>query len=313
MLDRYLTGVVSRISPEAPVPVLEWGSEEDRLGGAANVVLNVAALGGEAYLCGLVGDDAEGRAVAKALDQFKLPTDGLVVSPDRMTTVKTRILAGPQQLLRLDKEHAFDLGPEEEARFLHRTLELMNAVDFDVLVFQDYNKGVLTPDVIARLIQEAKNRSIPMAVDPKFKNFWAYTGVDLFKPNLKEVRDVVGGGVQPSKDSLVEASRVIRQRLGNALTVITLSDKGIFMDNGLEAEVHPPVSPRKVADVCGAGDTVISVAAMSLAAGLLPHDIALLANLAGGQVVEKIGVVPVDREQLMKEAENFRHNRKSRA
>ncbi len=300
MLDRYQTGKVSRISPEAPVPVVECTNEENRLGGAANVALNVRSLGAAPYLCGLAGQDAESAVIFNLMPASGLDDRGIVLSNERITTVKTRIIAGNQHLLRLDREQTDYLTANEEEKFLKSLLDLLNSMTFHVMILQDYNKGVLTKNVIAQLLKEAKKRKIPVAVDPKFRNFWCYQGVDLFKPNLKEVRDALNIPVSSDAFSLRKASEMLRQRLDNRYTLITLSEKGAYIDDQTDGHLYP-THPRNVADVCGAGDTVISVAALSLALGLEMEDIARLSNLAGGQVVEKVGVVPVDKMQLQKE------------
>jgi D-glycero-beta-D-manno-heptose-7-phosphate kinase len=300
MLDRYQTGRVSRISPEAPVPVVECTNEENRLGGAANVALNIRSLGATPYLCGLAGRDAESAVIFDLMPASGLDDRGIVLSNERITTVKTRIIAGNQHLLRLDREQTDYLTANEEEKFLKSLLDLLNSMTFHVMILQDYNKGVLTKNVIAQLLKEAKKRKIPVAVDPKFRNFWCYQGVDLLKPNLKEVRDALNIPVSSDAFSLRKASEMMRERLNNRYTLITLSEKGAFIDDETGGQLYP-THPRNVADVCGAGDTVISVAALSLALGLEMEDIARLSNLAGGQVVEKVGVVPVDKMQLQKE------------
>lgn len=304
MLDRYVSGNVIRISPEAPVPVVEWGAEEDRLGGAANVALNVQALGATPYLCGVVGCDAESTRLMESLEAAGLKNGGIVLSGERSTTVKTRIIAGHQHLLRIDKEHTAELTAGEKETFLNRVLKLMSTEKFQVLIFQDYDKGVLSEKVIATLTGEARRQGILIAVDPKFRNFWHYRGVDLFKPNLKEVRDALGISLKSEAHLLRTAAQSIRQRLGNRYTLITLSEKGAFLDDEKSWQLYPTL-PRTVADVCGAGDAVISIAALTLACGLDMEGIATLANLAGGQVVEKIGVVPLDKNQLKLEISDW--------
>ncbi len=300
MLDRYVTGRANRISPEAPVPVLDFEQEENRLGGAANVALNLQALGATPVLCGLVGNDSAGQVFLEKLEAVGISTQGILGSADRMTTVKTRIIAGKQQLLRLDQENTHDLSETEAAKFLARTMGLLESESVTGLVFQDYNKGVLSQQVIQALILEAKKRGIPISVDPKQRNFWSYQGVDLFKPNLKEVRDALRTDVQPNNAALQKAAQSIRERNHCPIILITLSEHGVFLDDGEASNIYP-TKARTVADVCGAGDTVISVAALALSAGLSAPDIALLANLAGGQVVEKNGVVSVQKEQLQRE------------
>lgn len=300
MLDRYLTGSVSRISPEAPVPVVLHQSTEDRLGGAANVALNVRALGGEPVLCSVVGRDNDGAAFAQILPDNGIAVDGLVFSSTRRTTVKTRVLGNNQQMLRIDQEDNHDLDAAEQDMLLQRVQSLVDALDVQVIVFQDYNKGVLTVPVIEAIMALARTRGIRTAVDPKKSNFFAYRGVDLFKPNLKEIRDSAPFPVQATEESLQIAVSFLRERLQNRWTMITLSEKGLYLDDGLLGKLFPTV-PRNVADVSGAGDTVISIAALGLAAGLNAEQIALLSNLAGGQVCEFPGVVPVRRDILLEE------------
>jgi rfaE bifunctional protein kinase chain/domain len=305
MLDRYLTGAVSRISPEAPVPVVLHQSSEDRLGGAANVALNVRALGGVPVLCSVVGRDRDGELFQNILPANGITAEGIVASPERRTTVKTRVLGNNQQMLRIDREDTHELTGEEEQFFLQKIMRLLDERHIRVIIFQDYNKGVLTQDVIRKVIEEAKKRDILTAVDPKKANFFAYRGVDLFKPNLKEIRDSAPFPVKAELESLQQASDFLRERLKNRLTMITLSEKGLFLDGGRDDGRIFPTVPRNVADVSGAGDTVISVAALGLAAGLDLDIIATLSNLAGGQVCEFPGVVPVRREILASELKLF--------
>lgn len=304
MLDRYLTGSVSRISPEAPVPVVLHHATEDRLGGAANVALNVRALGATPILCSVVGRDEDGERLRHILPEYDITAEGIVASPMRRTTVKTRVLGNNQQMLRIDSEDAHDLNEEETNLFLQKVSQLLKERPIRIVIFQDYNKGVLTPSVIQWMVTAAKERGIMTAVDPKKANFFAYEGVDLFKPNLKEVRDSTPFSVQPELPSLQRASDFLREKLRNRFTMITLSEKGLFLDGGNDGAIYP-TEPRNVADVSGAGDTVISVAALGLAAGLDLKTIAALSNLAGGQVCEFPGVVPVRRDILANELKHF--------
>lgn len=305
MLDRYLTGTVSRISPEAPVPVVLHQSTEDRLGGAANVALNVCALGGIPVLCSVVGADVDGEVFRRLLPANDIAPEGILSVAGRTTTVKTRVLGNNQQMLRIDREDTHDLSGEETRQFLQKVLFLLEEKDIRVVILQDYNKGVLTPEVIRTVIAAARKRGIPVAVDPKKNNFFAFQGVDLFKPNLKEIRDSAPFPVFAEQASLQQAADFLRDTLQNRLTMITLSEKGLFLeaDNGF-SRLFPTV-PRNVADVSGAGDTVISIAALGLAAGLDLEVIAALSNLAGGQVCEFPGVVPVRRGILATELEHW--------
>jgi len=303
MLDRYLTGMVSRISPEAPVPVVLHQHTDDRLGGAANVALNVRALGSTPFLCSVVGNDTDGRIFQDILHALDINAAGILSSGTRRTTVKTRVLGNNQQMLRIDREDTHDLTTEEEEAFLQRFRNLLDEHDIRAVILQDYNKGVLTPQVIKRVIHEAKQRDIITTVDPKKVNFFAYEGVTLFKPNLKEIRDSVPFAVMPQTESLVQAADFLRSGLHNELTMITLSEKGLFLDDGSSRILYPTIA-RNVADVSGAGDTVISVASLALAAGMDLRTIAILSNLAGGQVCEFPGVVSVDRSILQGELED---------
>jgi D-glycero-beta-D-manno-heptose-7-phosphate kinase len=303
MLDRYIYGQVTRISPEAPVPVVHMRRTEDRLGGAANVALNIGALGGIPLLCSVVGNDADGQKLLEMLPQNGIAVHGTVVSNDRCTTVKTRVVGNHQQMLRLDSEDSFDLTAKESDALLARVADLLEKGGVGAVVLQDYNKGVLTAKTIPAIIALAQKKGVPVAVDPKKNNFFAYQHVALFKPNLKEVRDSLPFQIAPELDDLQRASEHLRAQLQHRWTMITLSDLGLFLDTSHEKGQIYPTFPRKIADVSGAGDTVIAVAALGLSAGLPAREIALLSNLAGGLVCEVPGVVPVDRERLWEEWE----------
>lgn len=300
MLDRYLTGSVSRISPEAPVPVVLHRNTEDRLGGAANVALNVQALGSRAILCSVIGEDADGKLFLETLSANQIPLMGIVSSPTRRTTVKTRVLGNHQQMLRIDKEDTHDLDPEEEALLLNKVLSILDQEPIRVLILQDYNKGVLTERIIRTILDAAKKRGVFTAADPKKANFFAFKGVDLFKPNLKEVRESTPFPITTELESLQKAADFLHEKLGNPFTMLTLSEKGLFLEDGKGGKRYPTI-PRNISDVSGAGDTVISIASMALAAGLDLETVARLSNLAGGQVCETPGVVPINRELLEKE------------
>lgn len=301
MLDRYLMGSVARISPEAPVPVVLHQRTENRLGGAANVALNVRALGGEPVLCSVVGQDEDGKFFCEILPKNGIAGEGIMLSATRRTTVKTRILGNNQQMLRIDREDTHDLTEEERIIFLRKIEGLLDRKACSVVIFQDYNKGVLTEEIISAVVGMAKSRGIPTAVDPKLRHFFAYRGVDLFKPNLKEMRDSAPFPIAADAESLARAASFLQDRLQNRLTMITLSEKGLFLSDDAGSGAIYPTQTRNVADVSGAGDTVISIAAMGLAAGLDLPTIAALSNLAGGQVCQVPGVAPVNLE-LLREA-----------
>ncbi|MBK7870548.1 MAG: carbohydrate kinase [Saprospiraceae bacterium] len=305
MIDRYMSGQVERISPEAPVPVVHLQKREDRLGGAANVALNIKALGATPYLCSVIGKDRDAERMLELLPDAGLSIKGIIQSKERVTTVKTRILAGSQQLLRVDEETIEDLSKNEVTLVLDIIRTILEEKIIHVILFQDYNKGVLSQEVIRNIMLEAIKRDIPTAVDPKFKNFWAYKHVTLFKPNLKEIRSQMPEPILTESASLNKAAELVREKLGNQYTLITLSEKGLFIDHNGESLLEG-TRPRQIADVSGAGDTVISVAALCLAISLDMQEIATLSNLAGGQVCERLGVVPVDKIQLQQEYEYYK-------
>lgn len=306
MLDAYLYGKVIRISPEAPVPVVEWEREEARPGGAANVALNISALGATPLLCGVVGADREGEQLQQLLESQQIATAGICISDSRQTTLKKRIIAGGQQLARIDKEDTQDLDKHECLNLIQRLRELIAIYQPEVAILQDYNKGVLSPEVIQELLPLLRANGIAVCVDPKQKNFWAYQQVNLFKPNLREISVALGRKVLPEEVELRKASDELSDRLRCEACLITLSDKGAWFRNGDLAGIFPTIK-RNVADVSGAGDTVIAAAALALAAQCSGEILVRLANMAGSQVVEEVGVVPVNKQQLL--AELIRHGR----
>jgi rfaE bifunctional protein kinase chain/domain len=300
MIDSYTWGKVSRISPEAPVPVVNVIRRESRLGGAGNVVLNIASLGATAVICSVIGDDAPGRELQKIILNANLSTDGLIVEPGRMTTVKERIIAGSQQVVRVDSETENSISLSSQQALLAHIKDSMS--DVDVIIFEDYDKGVLSAELIQSVISMAKENNIPTVVDPKRKNFFAYQGATLFKPNLHELRD--GLGLMPTDfdaDHLAETVRKFKVSQEFSGVFVTLSERGVYID--FENDQHLiPAHIRQISDVSGAGDTVISIAACVLALGGSTEQIASLANLGGGLVCESLGVVPIDLALLRKEA-----------
>ena len=300
MLDTYWWGVVDRISPEAPVPVVNVIRRESRLGGAGNVVLNISSLGATAVICSVIGDDAPGRELQKIILDANLSTDGLIVEPGRMTTVKERIIAGSQQVVRVDSETENSISLSSQQALLAHIKDSIS--DVDVIIFEDYDKGVLSAELIQSVISMAKENNIPTVVDPKRKNFFAYQGATLFKPNLHELRD--GLGLMPTDfdaDHLAETVRKFKVSQEFSGVFVTLSERGVYID--FENDQHLiPAHIRQISDVSGAGDTVISIAACVLALGGSTEQIASLANLGGGLVCESLGVVPIDLALLRKEA-----------
>lgn len=303
MVDAYLWGRVDRISPEAPVPVVQVTRRSARLGGAANVARNMHALRARPIVVSVIGDDDHARTLERLLVEEGLAPDGVVRSKNRRTTVKTRIISGHQHVVRVDEEMDEDITGGEEDLLLARVETLIRTERPGVVVLEDYNKGVLTERVITGTIALAKAAGVPVAVDPKKRNFFAYQGVHLFKPNLKELREGLKTEI-PSGDlaAVRQAVAQLEQRLGNTISLITLSEHGVYAHRGAE-EFTAPAHARSIADVSGAGDTVIAVAALLLAQGAPLATLAAWANLAGGLVCEHVGVVPVERDRLLAEAE----------
>ncbi len=302
MVDSYLWGKVDRISPEAPVPIVRVTKKENRLGGAANVALNVASLGAKPLICAVAGRDASGEQMTQLMEEGGMSSAGVVHSADRPTTVKTRVISQDQHIVRVDEESLAPLNGREETEFLSRVKSLIETQAPDVILFEDYNKGVLTPNVITGVIEMAKEHNIPTTVDPKKDNFFAYQGVTLYKPNLKELTEGLKVDIDKSDlETLKSAVNQLEDRIGNEISLITLSELGVFVQ-GRGVSTRIPAHIRNISDVSGAGDTVISVASIGLALGLDIETIASLANLSGGLVCEKVGVVPIDKQQLLEEA-----------
>jgi rfaE bifunctional protein kinase chain/domain len=302
MIDSYMWGKVNRISPEAPVPIVAVHKKEKRLGGAANVALNIQAMGANPILCSVIGIDLEGQMFLDLLKQQKLSQKGILKSRTRITTEKTRIIGNNTQLLRVDEEIEEDISPSETQQLITLISYLIQNEKIDVIIFEDYNKGLITPKLISKVVELAKSKGIPTCVDPKKRNFNSYKGVTLFKPNLKELRE--GLKLDISSDNINELQRAIssfrvKQKFDTAF--VTLAEKGVVI-NSRSVKEHVPAHVRMIADVSGAGDTVISVASLLMALRVNPIVLAAISNLAGGLVCEQIGVVPVNKEQLLEES-----------
>lgn len=303
MIDAYMLGKVNRVSPEAPVPIVSLEKLEQRLGGAANVALNLLSLGATPILCSVVGSDKEGGQFMELIAQQNMTIEGIIRSDERVTTIKTRVIGNNQHLLRIDTEDTHALSESETISFLKTVRSILESTTIDAIILEDYNKGILTKEVIQSIISLAKTKNIPTAVDPKKDNFLAYQGVTLFKPNLKELREGVGINCSfTQRDGFNQAIRRLESELKNEITFVTLSEHGVYIKNDSK-EVHVPAHFRNISDVSGAGDTVISVATLCLASGSSIDTIAGLSNLAGGLVCEKSGVVTIDPEQLIAESE----------
>lgn len=305
MIDAYMWGKVDRISPEAPVPVVSITKWENRLGGAANVGLNIQALDARPVLCAMIGNDDKGSTFKQLLETRKMPSEGIITSESRQTTVKTRIISGNHHLLRVDEESTRALNTEQEQAFIRHIDHLMDNQKFDAIIFEDYDKGNITPNVISFVVTKASSQNIPTLVDPKKRNFDAYQGVTLFKPNYKEICEGVKEDIPKGNfEALDIAAQKLRNRLNAQYIMVTLSELGVYITNNPSYH-RVPAQVRDIADVSGAGDTVISVAACCLAAGFNPDEIAGISNLAGGLVCEKVGVVPVNKQQLLSETKKY--------
>ncbi|MDO8999320.1 MAG: bifunctional ADP-heptose synthase [Bacteroidota bacterium] len=302
MIDSYLWGKVNRISPEAPVPIVAVTKKERRLGGAANVALNIQALGANPILCSVIGVDYEGQAFLDLLKTQKLSQKGILKCRDRITTVKTRVIGNNSQLLRVDEEVENEIEVSETQQLITLISYIINHDKIDVIIFEDYNKGLITPKLVSKVVELAKSKNIPTCVDPKTKNFNIYKGVSLFKPNLKELRE--GIKMDVSADNINELQRAVssfRVKQNAETILVTLAEKGVIT-NSRKIKEHITAHIRSIADVSGAGDTVISVAALCRALECNDIVTAALANLSGGLVCEQVGVVPINKEQLLEEA-----------
>jgi D-glycero-beta-D-manno-heptose-7-phosphate kinase len=302
MLDNYWWGDVERISPEAPVPVVTIKKKESRLGGAANVALNCKSLGAKVSIAAVLGKDSDGNLLIDLCKNAGLDTAMLMQSEERQTTTKTRILSRNQQMMRLDDEQTKELHTKEEHPFIDLVLRMLQREKPQVLIFEDYNKGVLKENVIARITAHCKELGIITMVDPKKHNFLAYKDVTIFKPNLKEVREGLNLALDTvSLTELQEAHQEINKALVHQITFITLSEKGVFVTDGKTAFIIPS-HIRNIADVSGAGDTVIATAALVFALSKDIKKMAEIANIAGGLVCEKVGVLPIDKHELEAES-----------
>ncbi|MBL0329621.1 MAG: D-glycero-beta-D-manno-heptose-7-phosphate kinase [Bacteroidetes bacterium] len=302
MIDAYMWGNVNRISPEAPVPIVAIHKKENRLGGAANVALNIQAMGANPILCSVIGEDDGAKVFLDLLKGNKLSNKGIIKSKRRITTVKTRVISSNHQMLRVDEEIESNIDTKENTALFSEIKKLVASEKINVIIFEDYDKGTITPDLIKNVVALAKQKGIPTVVDPKKKNFMAYTGVTLFKPNLKELKE--GLKMDFDHTNIKELDKVVagfikKQNITTAL--ITLSEKGVYIHSAKSKNLVP-AHIRNISDVSGAGDTVVSIAALCLASKLSPVTTATLANLAGGLVCEKVGVVPIDKKQLLQEA-----------
>lgn len=306
MTDSYVFGKVDRMSPEAPVPVVHITHRQERPGGAANVAINLKALGAIPVLCSVTGDDDAGATFKLLLEKEQINTNGILKIAGRKTTVKTRVIGNNHQLLRVDDETIEELSAEGANALIASCTSLIEKEKPGVIIFEDYDKGVLTADVISRITEIAAAAGIPVAVDPKKKNFNTYRGVTLFKPNLHELKTGLGVTIDKINiEELKKAVAILLHERSVSMVMVTLSEAGVFIATKNEALLLP-AHVRNISDVSGAGDTVISVAALCLALNLPISAIGGLANLAGGLVCETVGVAPIDKLKLIEEAD--KHN-----
>ncbi len=300
MVDAYLKGKVNRMSPEAPVPIVDLFEKDERIGGAGNVALNLAALGASPIICSVIGADSEGKRLIQLFKEANISTDGIYASSNRRTTVKTRVLSNNKQLLRIDSEDTSLISKEEETQ-LYQQIERIVEQGIDGIIFEDYNKGILTSHLISSVMILAKFHGIPTTVDPKKDQFFSYRGCTLFKPNLKELKEglKIEFDFKNDKASFLKAVAQLEESLENEISFITLSEHGVFIQQ--DQPVFIPAHLRNIADVSGAGDTVIAVATLCLISGAEIHTIGAIANIAGGLVCEQPGVVSIEKEQLLHE------------
>lgn len=301
MLDTYWWGNVERISPEAPVPVVTVNRKEYRIGGAGNVALNLASLGTPVSVFSVVGDDDDGQILNELLKEKKIDTSYLLKSTHRITTNKMRVISRNQQMMRLDSETLLPLDPDLENDLIAQMEKFIKEQSPAAVIFEDYNKGVLTERIIRELIEVCKKNSVITAVDPKRKHFFDYHGVDIFKPNLKEAREALNLLIdEVNETTLRNIHQKLKAELNHKISFITLSEKGVFYEDGNESDMVPS-HIRNVADVSGAGDTVIAVATLVYALTRDTRIMAEIANLAGGLVCESVGTVAIEKAKLQRE------------
>lgn len=303
MLDSYLWGSVERISPEAPVPIVTLSKKDYRIGGAGNVALNVRSLGAEVSVFSVTGRDEDGERLVKLLKENKIGTDYIVTSTSRITTNKTRIISRNQQMMRLDSEVTHDLDDRDSESLLKSIKKFIETEKPQVMIFEDYNKGVLSDKVIRQAIELCRKSNVITTVDPKRKNFFSYAEADIFKPNLKEVKEALNMIFDELSPQLLHRMHgEMKSMLRHSISFITLSEKGVYFEHeGGSGTIGSHI--RNVADVSGAGDTVIAVASLVYAATKNVRLMAEVANIAGGLVCEEVGTVAINRERLLRECE----------
>ncbi|MBS1622959.1 MAG: hypothetical protein JST83_02995 [Bacteroidetes bacterium] len=299
ILDHYMFGQIHRISPEAPVPIVDIEYEENRLGGAANVALNLSELGARPTLMSVIGDDKSGRTIFELLKKNQIHHDYIITSQSRTTSHKTRIYDDERQVVRFDQEDDSDLSPELEAQLINDFDELIRETKFHAIILQDYNKGVLTKKFIKHVLLQTTKRNIPVAVDPKEYNFFEYQQIDLFKPNIKELGEALQMKIDPkSITSLRKAAEELKKKNRFDNLLLTLGANGVFVYTKDGTSFVVPARPIKTADVSGAGDTVISIATLCFVKDFPWKKMAQLSNAAAGKVCRKVGIAPISLKEL---------------
>ncbi|MDD3877713.1 MAG: bifunctional ADP-heptose synthase [Bacteroidales bacterium] len=307
MVDSYIWGNVNRLSPEAPVPIVNVTKRDNRPGGAANVAVNIQALGAEPILCSLIGKDEKGELFTQLLKDYGLPVHGIIKSDERITTVKFRIIGNNSHLLRVDEETEKKATLSETDTLLKTIKDVTNKESIDVIIFEDYDKGVITEELIKEVVIIAKSKNIPVVVDPKKKNFRSYTGVSLFKPNFSELCQGLKIESKPSEIEQMKSLIFDFQKEQNIkILLLSMSEHGVFVSEMSTSNefttTQIPAHLRNIADVSGAGDTLIAVASLCIALNINPKTTAQLANLAGGVVCEYVGAVPINKQKMYNEA-----------
>jgi len=301
MLDSYFWGDIKRISPEAPVPVLEVENEFYRFGGAANVALNIQKLNGIPLPIGVIGNDNHGTIFSSLLKNAGISKDGIIVDDKRPTTTKTRVIADSHHFVRIDQESKEYLNTKVEKDILNLFKSKIN--ELDAIILQDYNKGVLTTSLIEKIISIANKKNILITVDPKFNNFFSYKNVSVFKPNRKEAEDVLGLKIKNEKDMFIVGKKLLNKLKAKNI-LLTLGEEGIAIFQKDKLLNRIPTKARKVSDVSGAGDTVISTLTMALTAGANILEASYLANYAAGIVCGEVGIVPIEIKKLFNTIRN---------
>lgn len=307
MIDSYIWGKVERISPEAPVPIVAVNKRDNRLGGAANVALNLVSLGAVPVLCSIVGSDQKGILFREIMQSLKLSEKGIVTGDKkRITTTKFRIIGNKTQMLRVDEENDDLISGNDEKKLISTIGSILENDTIHAVIFEDYDKGVITPNLIREITAVANGLSIPVIADPKKRNFNEYKNLTLFKPNLKELKEGMKIDIFNTHADIEKAVDILQSKNNLEMVMVTLSEAGMYISTKTKKEKPLkktiPAHIRNIADVSGAGDTVISVAALCLALKIKPELMAALSNIAGGLVCEEVGAVPVNKEKLFNEA-----------